>query len=169
MLNKIKYKKKKEVSWIEDDMRDALIAVEEKKMNICKASKHYNIPKSTLLRHLQHHDKPWKVGAPMVLSAAEEAEILYETCQTFASWGFGLMKEDIINVVAEFVKYHKRHNVFTNGMPGDDWWVGFLRRHPDLVRRKPQQLQMVRAKAAMVEVVNHWFIECLKPTLEQLG
>ena len=35
--------------------------------------------------------------------------------------------------------------------------------------RKPQSLQMVRAKAATREVVDHWFIECLKPALEKLN
>ena len=71
-------------------------------------------------------------------------------------------------MVAEFVKYHKRGDAFRNGVPGNDWWQGFLRRNPELVRRKPQQLQMIRAKASTSEIVNHWFTDCLKPVLDQL-
>ena len=43
-----------------------------------------------------------------------------------------------------------------------------MKRHPEVSRRKPQALQMVRAKAATHEVVNHWFTQCLKPTLDRL-
>ena len=44
-----------------------------------------------------------------------------------------------------------------------------MKRHPELSKRKPQALQMVRAKAATPEVVNHWFHQCLKPALASLG
>ena len=44
-----------------------------------------------------------------------------------------------------------------------------MKRHPELTKRKPQALQMVRAKAATQEVVDHWFLECLKPTLDKLN
>ena len=44
-----------------------------------------------------------------------------------------------------------------------------MKRHPELSKRKPQALQMVKAKAATPEVVNHWFHQCLKPALNSLG
>lgn len=44
-----------------------------------------------------------------------------------------------------------------------------MKRHRELSRRKPQQLQMVRAKAATQETVDHWFTQCLDPTLTNLG
>ncbi len=44
-----------------------------------------------------------------------------------------------------------------------------MKRHPDLHKRKPQALQMVRAKAATAEVIEHWFHGCLKPTIDALG
>ncbi len=43
-----------------------------------------------------------------------------------------------------------------------------MKRHPQLAQRKPQALQIVRAIAATPEVVNHWFMECLKPMLVKL-
>ncbi len=45
-------------------------------------------------------------------------------------------------------------------------WV--LRRHPELTRRKPQQLQIVRARASTAEEIKHWFEECLGPVLDSL-
>ena len=43
-----------------------------------------------------------------------------------------------------------------------------MRRHPELVKHKPQNLQLVRAKAMNKEVVTHWFQQCLKPVLTEL-
>ena len=66
------------------------------------------------------------------------------------------------------MQHSNRHNPFKNGIPGNDWWHSFLCFHSLLVKRKPQQLQLVRAQCLRVETVNHWFIECLKPTLDAL-
>ena len=48
------------------------------------------------------------------------------------------------------------------------WWSGFFKRHPKVVKRKPQQLQMARAKASCPEIISHWFDQCLGPTLEKI-
>ena len=87
------------------------------------------------------------------------------TCEIFGGWGFGFTKADIINVVAEFCRYNKRHNPFKNDIPGPDWWADFMRRHPELVKRKPQPLQLVRAKSATVAMVDDWFNNHLHQTL----
>ena len=71
-----------------------------------------------------------------------------------------------MNVVSDYFKQSKKPNPFKNGAPGGDWWVRFMKR---LSKRKPQALQMVRARAATPEVVNHWFHQCLKPALDSLG
>ena len=44
-----------------------------------------------------------------------------------------------------------------------------MKRHPKLSKRKPQQFQMIRARSSTPEIVAHWFIKCLKPTLEKLN
>uniref|UniRef100_A0A1X7VXQ7 DDE-1 domain-containing protein n=1 Tax=Amphimedon queenslandica TaxID=400682 RepID=A0A1X7VXQ7_AMPQE len=40
--------------------------------------------------------------------------------------------------------------------------------HPSLANRRPQHLQLVRAKALNEEVVRHWFHKCLSPVLTNL-
>ena len=96
---------------------------------------------------------------------------IVETCQIFAEWGFGLRRQDILQVVTDFCQKTKRKNPFRNGVPGDGWWSGFMRRHPQLARRRPQQLQMVRARCTCTkaDVISHWFNNCLKPILDCLG
>ena len=164
------YKRKKNgVKWTVEDMSLAVQAVKENRMSVRGASKHYHIPKETLRRRIIGTTTvDGKAGHPTVLTKEEEKEIV-ETCQMFAEWGFGLRKLDVLNIVADFLQKTKRKNPFTNGRPGDGWWDGFLRRHPNLVRRKPQALQMVRARCSKTEIINHWFVECLKPMLDELG
>ena len=164
------YKKKGEKGkWNEEDMMEAMKAVNELQMTVYGAAKHYKIPRETLRSRVTGKvSLNAKTGRPTTLTTDEEAEIV-ETCQVFAEWGFGLRKDDVKAVVADFCRTMRRKNPFKQGMPGDDWWAGFMCRHPALVRRKPQALQMVRAQCSRVEVVNHWFIECLKPTLDSLN
>jgi hypothetical protein len=135
-------------------------------MSTYKAAKEYGIPKTTLLRHIQS-EKPLVIGGPTALTQSQEEEIVL-TCQLFAEWGFGLTKQDIINVVAEYFTATRTPNCFKDGVPGDDWWLLFRKRHPELVRRKPQALQMIRARSATPEVIRHWFVECLRPALDKL-
>ena len=102
-----------------------------------------------------------------MLSAVHESEIV-ETCQLLSEWRFGLTKDDVVNVVAGYFRHTKQHNPFRNGVPGIDWWNLFMKRHPELSKRKPQALQMIRARAAISKVVDHWFFSCLKPILDKL-
>ena len=163
------YKKKGDKGkWNEEDMIAAIEAVKVEKITVYEASKRFKIPRETLRsRVIGKVILKARTGRPTTLTENEEAEIV-ETCQIFAEWGFGLRKEDVKGVVADFCRKLKRTNPFKQGVPGDDWWGGFMRRHPALVRRKPQALQMVRAQCSRVEIVNHWFIECLKPALDFL-
>ena len=43
-----------------------------------------------------------------------------------------------------------------------------MKRHPEIRKRKPQHLQMVRAKQSNRIIVNHWFTSCLEPALQNL-
>ena len=162
-------KKEARNQWEEVDIMAATDAVHSQQMTLSGSAKHYSVPRETLRRRVTGKvSMNARIGRPTVLMKDEEDEIV-ETCQVFAEWGFGLQKDDIKSVVAQFCQHSNRPNPFKNGTPGDDWWAGFLRRHPLLVRRKPQQLQLVRAQCSRVETVNHWFIECLKPTLDALN
>ena len=83
----------------------------------------------------------------------------------FAEWGFGLGRREVEGIIQNYLSTKKIKNPFKNGVPGEGWWSGFMKRHPELRNRKPQHLQMFRAKATNQEVINHWCIECLKPAL----
>ena len=99
----------------------------------------------------------------------EEEKQIVETCIIFAEWGYGLGKKEIISVVADYLKANKKQHLFKDGVPGDDWWYAFLSRHPNLSVRKPQALQLSRAKAANNETIDYWFLNILQPMLDKTG
>ena len=108
-----------------------------------------------------------RTGRP-TLAEDEEAEIV-ETCKIFAGWGFGLWKEDVKGVVADFCRTTNRTNPFKQGVPGERRLVGRIYTlTSSTFKKETSGLADVRAQCSRVEIVNHWFIECLKPALNFL-
>lgn len=59
--------------------------------------------------------------------------------------GFPVTKEQVIARVTEIVRKLGRPNRFKDGVPGRSWWVGFRKRHPNLLIQVPQNLTAPRA------------------------
>ena len=136
------YKRKSNTEkWNEKEEMKAAIEDVNSGLTIYAAAKKYDIPEATLRRHIRRSDIR-SVGRPTTLPPEVEIEII-ETCQIFAEWGFGLTKVNIINVVGDYFRHTKKPNPFKNGVPGNDWWQLFMKRHPEVSKRKPQALQMV--------------------------
>ncbi len=155
-------------NWSEEDMEKA-IKHAQRHFHIKAAARQFGIPATTLRDRISGKVKKGaKVGHPTVLSEAQEKEIV-DTCMLFGEWGFGLGRREVESVLHSYLKSTKKRNPFRDNIPGEGWWSGFMRRHPELSRRKPQQLQMVRARSANQEVIEHWFTECLDPVLRSLG
>lgn len=98
------------------------------------------------------------------LSHKEEEELA--TCLKLLSrWGFGLTRKETLEVVGEFITATGKESPFVDGIPGEDWLESFMKRHPELSTRLPEQLKSVRAKtAANKDTVSNWF-KFLKETL----
>ena len=78
-------------------------------------------------------------GRPTVLSQQEEEEIVI-TCQVLREMGFGMTREMVANVIMEYIRDKGLQSPFAHGKPGGDWWLGFMRRWPQLSERNPQHL-----------------------------
>lgn len=48
---------------------------------------------------------------------------------------------------------------FKNGVPGQDWYQAFMKRHPTLSRKKPEHLQKLRKNARKLDVIKYFFEE----------
>ena len=161
------YRKKRDQKWTEEDMINAIRLVQSGETSQYKAANMFSIPRQTLNDRL-HKNVSRNVGRPCRLSQEEEKEIV-DTCLLFSEWGFGIGKKEVIGVVADYCKANKKDHLFPDGVPGQEWWRAFIKRHPNLSLRKPQSLQLARARATCPEVIDHWFFQVLEPMLDKTG
>ena len=68
-----------------------------------------------------------------------------------------VLKSKILEMVKRLLDKDARPNPFSDNRPGKDWWHGFLRRHPELSLRSPEQLQLARASACSQEKLMSWY------------
>ena len=78
-----------------------------------------------------HDDRKVGAGRPTVLTVTEEREIV-TTCQVLQELGFGLTRETVSNVISDFISGCARPSPFAGGLPGPDWWEGFMQCWPTL-------------------------------------
>ncbi len=159
------YKRKgMKMKWTEEDTEKA-IAHAKHHRNVKAAARLFKVSPSTLRYRIS--EKGGQIGHPAALSPAQEREIV-DTCMLFSEWGFGLGRREVDSVLQSYLKYTLQKNPFRDDVPGEGWWSGFIRRHPELSRRRPQQLQLVRAHSSSEEVITHWYTECLGAVLTSL-
>ena len=144
--------------WKQEQLDAALKAIEsgKGKETIHKLAKKHGIPSSTLYDHARKKVSKSGAGRPTVLTWAEEEELVY-CCQVLQEMGFGMTKENVTAIVTDYVSTKGRRNPFHGGVPGKDWWIGFLQRWPKLVERKPQHLSKQRASSANPATVGEYF------------
>lgn len=153
------YKKKKPPpSYSLQDLQEAVQMVMEKKMSQREAQKKYGIPKSVIqLRvsgkvSIEHKG----AGRPTTLTEKDEQDIA-ECLLARAKFGYPCDRRELLNLVAEYVKTNNIINVFTDGVPGEDWYLGFMRRHPRLTLKKPELLQALRKQNATPDIVYDFY------------
>ena len=71
--------------------------------------------------------------------------------------GFGLTHDIVSRVISDFLSTSGRVSPFAGGLPGADWWTGFMQRWPTLSERKPQHLSSARAACANPDTISSWF------------
>ena len=139
--NKPKPNSRPKLTYSHQSMIGATNAVLERKMGLTAAVKAFGVKRSALQKRVQglFSVKTHGTSRPAVLSKAEEDEMA-RCLRVLSSWGLGFIKEELLDLVADYVKVMKIRNPFTEGRPGRDWYYGFLKRHPDLALRTPEQL-----------------------------
>ena len=82
--------------------------------------------------------------------------------------GFDIGWQEVETGIQGYLAAIKHPKPIKNGIHVEGWWLGFLKCHPKLVHCKLQQLRMTQAKATCQVVIDHWFNQCLEPTLTKL-
>ena len=138
--------------WTDEQLELAKSDIEVNKLSIRAAAIKHGIPPSTLRDHVQGKSKK-RYGGPSTVFTADEEKEIERVCQVMQEMGFPLSKEFVSVALGEYLELTGRQEEFKHGLPGYDWWTGFLKRHPQLVQRKPEHLPQNRAQAARSEVL----------------
>ena len=152
----------------DEDLRNALRDLKEKKGSIRKIASTYGIPYTTLHAHHTGISKKRYGGPSTALTYAEEREIV-QSCIVLQEMGFPIDKATLVSVVEDYLKEIQRDNPFTCGTPGPDWSAGFMKRWKKaLAPRKPQHLSKKRAIALTKDTVGKW-MEFVEQTYHKAG
>ena len=146
-------------SWTQQDLANAVEAIGKKELSIRKAGQAYGVPKSTLFDYLKDNTDVEKRLGPETVLTSDEESVLVDWAIEMSRIGYGRTRQQICEMVKQILDKDKRRNPFTDNRPGKDWWYGFLRRHPSVVMRTPEPLQLARAKACTEEAIRKWYVE----------
>lgn len=131
------------------------------------ASKQFKIPYVTLysrikgIRGKKKHNK----GRPTNIPITEEMK-LANGLRTLEKWGFGLSRKEVFELVGKFINENKIKTNFKNGVPGEDWFLYFKKRH-NLSLKIPQNVEYARKKA-LDPFTIYGYLELLEKTITKL-
>ena len=132
----------KRAQWTAYDLKMTIYALDHDYI-IGEVSQAFNIPRTSLRDHYEGKVKGRKMG-PKATLIMEEKEKLVEYMEEMVKLAHPLSPNDLKLKVAEICQ--SREISFKDGIPRRSWLKWFKKRHPHLVMRIPQGLDMKRAK-----------------------
>lgn len=98
-----------------------------------------------------------KMGPNTILSKEEENWLVTWIIH-IGNRGFPVTKDQLLDSVKMLIKKLKRESPFKDDRPGRHWYEAFLKRHPQLSLRTPQNLTKSRASVTEAKI-RSWFQE----------
>lgn len=154
--------------WSEDALRDALRAI-QRGLSQREASGRYGIPRRTLRNHIKSEKISRKLGRGSILTAPQENDLVKRILR-LADIGYPVTPKIMRHQVYKYVKNNEIKNNFSSEtkLAGRGWFRLFLKRHPELSKRKAQNMNPARAQKLNKFIVNDYFKK-LGDTLDELG
>lgn len=142
-----------------EDLQRAIEDVKNGNRTTRGAALFYHIPRSTLKHYVLgtrgkgSTSKDGRGGGGVIsyLSSTEEEEIA-NCIRVMERNGFGLSREDIMDLVQTYIRQNNIQSRFKNQRPGKDWFISFKKRHRFSIK-KPQSIEYIRR-----DQVNPWVI-----------
>ena len=126
--------------WTEESMKIAIESIKSGERSIRNASKFFSIPASSIA---DGKTKKKRHGFNPYLTEAEESE-LKAWCFKMQEMAFSVTLPILKNTVKDIVTRHPRKHPFKDNRPGQTWWQCFKSRHPEVVLRVDEGLEMKR-------------------------
>lgn len=162
------YVKKTTPNYTKEILTEALAEIEAGRMTVYRASKHYKIPKNTIHDRIRGKSgkKSDSRGRNTVLSHENEKR-LADGILTLEKYGFGLSRKEMLLLVGQFVKKNGLITPFKDGVPGEDWFLGFKKRH-NLSLKKAQGVEIARRGGCNPITIQNYFT-LLESTIKELN
>lgn len=144
--------------WTTEDLQKAIEAVRSG-ITVSEASRTFNIPRRTLRDWLNKDEGKTptrKLGRNPVLNPNIEKE-LKERVVRLQQVGFGVTKKILCKKAAEISTVLGIKTPFSGDQAGRYWFKGFLKRNPDIVLRKGENLSYGRLMRFNMQTVKHFF------------
>jgi len=136
------YKRKTEDRWSKEDLLEALTLIKDNKLKINDAARQFGISRATLYRQYQKFVQSGgkcdinqfrTCGGNPILTKVEE-DVLEKTIIDLREQGFSVTSSDIKRICYEYCDSNTIPNQFNTEkrMASDDWYYGFLKRHPEV-------------------------------------
>lgn len=149
--------KKKRALWSEKQLQDALGAIGGG-MSVRTASETFKIPRRTLRNHVSSGKNTKQLGRASYLSPLQEKELCTRIFR-LADVGMPVTGNVIRRSVYTFCEQNKIETPFNHfkGIAGRKWLSLFLKRHPDVGKRKTQSMNPGRAAKLNKFIVNDYY------------
>ncbi|KAK9720646.1 hypothetical protein QE152_g21928 [Popillia japonica] len=131
------------------DVAAAVHDVENRNCTYRQASERYGVPVAVIYNRINGRKVSLeKLGAGRSIALSLETEEQIVLCLKARSLiGFPCDKEELKDLVGEYVKVNNLVTPFKNNRPGEDWYQSFMKRNSSLTLQKPEHLQKTRKTA----------------------
>ncbi|KAF6217229.1 hypothetical protein GE061_001583 [Apolygus lucorum] len=139
--------------YTEEQMRAAVQQVLEGKP-MAAAARDNCVPRTSLLykaKGLRPLEK--KMGPKTILTSHEE-KFIENWVLSISKAGFPTTRVELLDSVQRLLREIQRENPFTQNRPGKEWLEYFLKRHPSVTLRTPQNLTNSRASIKQHQILE---------------
>ena len=148
--------------WLESNLNKAMKNVKKKNLSIRKAAAFYNVPKSTLERHVNANVKnPGTTSLGNFKPALSPSldNQLVEHAKKLQDMFFGLTSESLHVLAFDIAKANHFDMPFNSAIQkaGKYWLAAFLKCHPELSIRQPEATSLNHATGFNKVQVNRFF------------
>lgn len=159
--------KNKRALWSETNLVAALEAIASGS-SISQAAIRYEIPRTTLGLHYRNQNSNKRLGRKSILSPDQEKDLV-SRIHKLAEIGMPITSKMVRKSVFSYATAMNIENPFstTSKLAGRKWLKLFFARHPDVSKRKAQQMNPARAQKMNPGIVNDYFAK-LKAILTEL-
>ncbi|CAH2089142.1 unnamed protein product [Euphydryas editha] len=152
---------------IQENVKNAIEMVIQKRLTIRKAAEKFNVSKSLIGRYVKLNKEKENVevvyrpqNAVKRVFSDEEERQLVEYCLKASKFHYGICKDDFLKLAFEYAIILKKtypSSWDTNKKAGKTFYAYFIKRHQNLSLRKPEPTSLARATAFNKANINLFF------------